>query len=36
MNANLEKVKLLARDVRIGKQFLRMQSNRGERVCCPD
>jgi hypothetical protein len=36
MKANLEKVKLLARDLRIGNQFPRMQSNHGERVGCLD
>jgi hypothetical protein len=36
MNENLEKVKLLARDLRNGKQFPRMLSNHGERVCSLD
>jgi hypothetical protein len=36
INENLEKVKLLARDLRNGKQFPRMQPNHGERVCSPD
>jgi hypothetical protein len=36
MDKNLEKVKLLARDLRNGKQFPPMQSNHGERVCSLD